>query len=176
MFGHDNTLLRFNSGNAFGITKDDGTVHFFGKLLTGKLSETDEFISAKFTDGTSFKGLGGGECDFEVTIAQVTNENVAMINSLKGELRAAFYQNGKNLKGTEMDVYIPELMITGTKEIVMQGSTLQTIVIKGSCSPQSANVSVAPSDVMPDDFATKAVTDVQTSNSPYYLLAEKEPA
>lgn len=176
MFNHDNTLLRFNSGNAFGITKDDNTVHFFGKVLGGRLIEAEETIKATFGDGTSYKGLGPGECDFEVTIAQLTNENVSEINSLKGELRKAFYMNGKNVGGADMDVYIPELMITGSKEISMGPGQLQTIVIKGSCAPQSANVNVAPSEVMPDDFPTKAVTDAQTSNSPYYLLAEKEPA
>ncbi len=176
MFEHDNALLRFNSGNAFGITKDDDTVHFFGKVLGGRLLEKEDTVKATFGDGTSFKGLGPGECDFEVTIAQLTNENVKQINTLKGELRKAFYMNGKNVGGTEMDIYIPELMITGSKEITMKPGELQTIVITGSCAPQSSDVNVAPSDVMPDDFPTKTVTDPQTSNSPYYLLAEKEPA
>ena len=174
MADNNNKELRFNSGNAFCIMEDDGiTPYYFGKLLGGKLSEVEGSTPVVFGDGTEFEGPGTVKCSFNVTITQCTNENISKINALAGELRKAFYKNGKNVQGDEQDIYIPELKIKRSKELEMKGQTLQTIIIEGSCAPQDADIQITPSDVMPEGFATKEVTDPVTSNSRFYCAPEK---
>jgi len=173
MADKNNKELRFNSGNAFCIMEDDGaTPYYFGKLLGGKLSIAEGETPVVFGDGTQFEGPGTVSCKFSVTISQVTNENISKINSLSGELRKAFYQNGKNVQGDEQDIYIPELKIKRSFELDMKGQTLQTIVIEGSCAPQDADIAIVPSDVMPEGFPSKAHTESVTSNNPFYCIAE----
>jgi len=174
MANNSNKETKFNSGNMFGIEDDDSTIYFFGKLLGGKLTETEGEVPVVYGDGTGFAGPGGLDCKFSVTIAQCTNENIAKINKLAGELRKAFYQNGTTVGGVKQDIYIPELKIKRTKELDMKGQTLQTIVIEGSCAPQDADVSITPSEIMPEGFPTKEVETAVTSNSPFYVLPETE--
>lgn len=173
MADNDNKELRFNSGNAFCIMEDDGiTPYYFGKLLGGKLSVTEGETPVTFSDGSTFEGPGATACKFSVTISQITNENISKINAFKGELRKAFYQNGKNLNGDDQDIYIPELKIKSSIELDMKGQTLQTIIIEGSCAPQSTDIQITPSDTMPEGFPSKVITEPVTSNSPYYCIAE----
>lgn len=170
-----NNELRFNSGNNFQILKDDDTYTTLGKILGGKLTITEGDTPVVFGDGSTFDGPGAVSCKFTVTLGQVSKENIDLVNSLAGELRKAAFSNGKDVGGTTMEIYIPELKIKRAFELDMKGQTHQVLVIEGSCAPQNADAVCVPDNDLPDDFVASGVGDV-TSNNPFYVIVATEPS
>lgn len=161
--------VRLKSGNNFKVYYNSAWITL-GNIISGKLTKQTSSTEVTFADGESFEKKTTTKAMLEIVLGQVSKEILDTIDNAAATFRKLYYYNGL-ANSKDMEIYIPEAELIENLELDMKGNSHQTIALKFSIVPQSANATVTPSTDLPSgSYATSG--SLQTGTNPYYVILD----